>query len=71
MTCGHCERAIQRVIDRLGGTAQVDLAAGTVGVIGLVDEAAARAAIEDEGYRVADGSAPVSPGDCCRPRAAR
>jgi len=49
MTCGHCERAIQRVIDRLGGTAQVDLAAGTVEVIGLVDEAAARPAIEDEG----------------------
>lgn len=51
MSCGHCERAVTRSVARRGGHARVDLAAGTVEVEGL-DEAAARAAIEEEGYRV-------------------
>lgn len=52
MTCSHCERAISNAVARLGGHAQVDLAAGTVVVDGVSDEAAARAVIEEEGYRV-------------------
>lgn len=53
MTCAHCERAIGRAIAALGGTARVDLAAGTVDVEGI-EPAAAREAIEAEGYRVVD-----------------
>lgn len=56
MTCGHCERAIQQAVARLGGTARVNLAAGTVEVDGVADVASVRAAIEDEGYRVGDVS---------------
>ncbi|TCZ77605.1 heavy-metal-associated domain-containing protein [Lysobacter sp. N42] len=51
MTCGHCERAIQQAVARRGGQARVDRAAGSVEVDGL-DEATARAAVEEEGYRV-------------------
>lgn len=52
MTCSHCERAISTAIERLGGRAHVDLAARTVAVDGVVDEAAVRTAIEEEGYQV-------------------
>lgn len=51
MTCGHCERAVCKSVQAAGGTAQVDLAAGTVQVDGL-DEAKARQAIEAEGFEV-------------------
>ena len=54
MTCGHCVRAIERAIAALGGTARVDLAAKSVEVEGVVDEAAVRQAITEEGYRVVD-----------------
>lgn len=72
MTCGHCQRAIERAVAALGGTARVDLAAGTVEVDGVADPAAVRRAIEDEGYRVVDapGSAVPATGSCCKPRAA-
>jgi copper chaperone len=69
MTCGHCQRAIERAINALGGTARVDLAGGTVEVAGITDAAAVRSAIEDEGYRVVDTAAAAS-GGCCKPRAA-
>lgn len=69
MTCGHCQGAIERAVAALGGTAQVDLAGGTVEVTGADDRASVVAAIEDEGYRVVD-TAPAASGGCCKPRAA-
>jgi copper chaperone len=74
MTCSHCERAISKAIERLGGRAEVDLSAGTVAVDGVADEAAVRAAIEAEGYQVAgqaNEGAPATLGTrngCCSPR---
>lgn len=65
MTCAHCERAIQQAVAALGGTAEVDLAAGTVHVHGIDDEAAVHRAIEEEGYTVADGTAD-KPASGCR-----
>lgn len=70
MTCAHCQRAIERAVAALGGTARVDLAAGTVEVDGVADPAAVRAAIEDEGYRVVDAAPAPAAGGCCKPRAA-
>lgn len=70
MTCGHCQRAIERAVAALGGTAGVDLAAGTVEVEGVADAAAVRRAIEVEGYRVVDAPAAPATGGCCKPRAA-
>lgn len=72
MTCGHCERAIERAVGLLGGTARVDLAAGTVDVDGVDDAARVRAAIEAEGYRVVDVAPPAEQagtGGCCGGRA--
>ena len=74
MTCGHCERAISKAIECLGGRAHVDLSAGTVAVDGVADEAAARGAIEAEGYQVtgqANEGEPATPGTrsgCCSSR---
>ena len=66
MTCSHCERAITRAVAALGGTARVDIAAGTVEVDGVTDEVRVRAAIEDEGYRVAASDvAAEKAGSCC------
>ena len=71
MTCSHCEHAISKVVERLGGRAQVDLRGGTVAVDGVSDEAPVRAAIEEVGYHVighANASAPSGPGGgdgCC------
>lgn len=71
MTCGHCEHSISKAVERLGGRAQVDLSGGTVAVDGVADEAAVRAAIEEEGYQVvglANASVPTGPGagpGCC------
>ena len=71
MTCSHCERAITKAVERLGARAQVDLSGGTVAVAGAADEAAVRAAIEGEGYRVVGhANASASPGQdagrgCC------
>ena len=69
MTCSHCERAVQRAIAGVGGTARVDLAAGTVEIEGVADAAAVQAAIEDAGYQVVD--APSAPGGGCCASAAR
>ena len=52
MSCGHCVRAISGAVEKLGGTAQVDLQAGAVEVEGPVSPADVRRAIEAEGYRV-------------------
>ena len=57
MTCGHCARAITEAVQRLGGTARVDLAQRTVTVDGIADRGAVVRAIEEEGYTVADGRA--------------
>lgn len=57
MTCAHCERAVQKAVAALGGTAEVDLAAGTVRVSGTDDAAAVRRVIEEEGYKVVDAPA--------------
>lgn len=66
MTCSHCERAITRAVAALGGTARVDIAAGTVEVDGVTDEVRVRAAIEDEGYRVAASDVAAEKiGSCC------
>ena len=54
MTCAHCERAVQKAVAGLGGTALVDLSAGTVQVTGIDDVAAVRSAIEEAGYKVTD-----------------
>ena len=51
MTCAHCERAIREAIAAVGGTAEIDLASGTVQVTG-VDAATAGRAIEESGYKV-------------------
>lgn len=59
MTCAHCARAIEQAVAALGGSAAVDVDAGTVVVSGVDDLAAVRRAIEAEGYLVAD--APATP----------
>jgi copper chaperone len=67
MTCSHCQRSITRAVAAVGGTARVDLTAGTVEVEGTDDLPAVRAAIEAEGYTVTSGAAP-SPAEaagCC------
>jgi copper chaperone len=70
MTCSHCERAITRAIDRLGGLARVDVGGGTVEVEGVSDLAAVTRAIEEEGYKVvgsfeAGASATEGGKTCC------
>lgn len=62
MTCGHCERSIKTAIAALGGTADVDRAAGSVEVHGVDDAARARGAIEAEGYEVTDPGVAHDPG---------
>jgi len=66
MTCSHCERAITRAVAALGGTARVDIAAGTIEVDGVADETRVRTAIEDEGYRVlGNDEAAEKDSGCC------
>ncbi|MFZ7094767.1 heavy-metal-associated domain-containing protein [Luteimonas dalianensis] len=55
MTCGHCEQAVKTAIAANGGTAEVDLASGTVEIIGIDDEATVRKVIEEAGYKVVAG----------------
>lgn len=55
MTCGHCVRAITEAVQRLGGTARVDLGRRTVEVEGGLDRDAVVQAIENEGYTVVAG----------------
>ena len=65
MTCAHCERAIKQAVAALGGTAEVELGAGTVEVTGIDDIAAVRRVIEEEGYTVTDGTTGTSKSGCC------
>lgn len=54
MTCAHCERAVTQSIQArdANATVEVDLETGVVRVDGSLEEAAIRAAIEEEGYQV-------------------
>lgn len=53
MTCGHCQAAVKKALEKVGGVraADVDLAGGRATVKGTADLAALVAAVEDEGYR--------------------
>lgn len=52
MTCGHCARTVRQVVERLGGTAEVDVGAGCVTVEGPVDVDHLIGALAAEGYGV-------------------
>lgn len=56
MTCGHCEMAVQRAVKQLDGGAQVkiDRANNLVEVESTQPREAIAAAIQDEGYAVAE-----------------
>jgi copper chaperone CopZ len=62
MSCGHCVSAITAAVQPLPGVASVavDLAAGTVTVVGsadgVLDPDAVSAAIEDSGYDVSSAA---------------
>ena len=55
MSCGHCEAAVRREVEKVGGveSVEVDLDAKQVVVRGRFDDAAVRSAIEDAGYEAA------------------
>ena len=54
ISCGHCKSAIEGELTPLAGveSAVVDIDAKSVVVIGEIDEAAVRAAIDEAGYEV-------------------
>jgi copper chaperone len=54
ISCGHCKSAIEGELAPLDGveSAAVDVDAKTVVVIGDIDEAAVRAAVDEAGYEV-------------------
>ncbi|HPK32921.1 MAG: heavy-metal-associated domain-containing protein [Ottowia sp.] len=56
MTCGHCEMAVQRAVKQLDGGAQVkiDRANNLVEVESTQPREAIAAAIQEEGYAVAE-----------------
>ena len=56
MTCGHCEMAVQRAVKQLDGGAQVkiDRANNLVEVDSTQPREAIAAAIQEEGYAVAE-----------------
>jgi copper chaperone len=55
MTCGHCEMAVRKAVQRLDAQAKVDIdrATGTVNVHSEQPREAVAHAIADEGYQVA------------------
>jgi len=57
MTCGHCVSAVTEEVSQVPGVTgvDVDLASGALTVTGetVVDDGAARAAVEEAGYEVA------------------
>jgi len=62
MTCEHCRTAISSEVGAVPGVASVavDLTAKTVTVSGAdVSDTAVREAIDEAGYDVTDGGAPV------------
>jgi copper chaperone len=53
MTCGHCERAVERALAQVPGVervVRVDRQRGEAEVAGTADAGALVAAIEEEGY---------------------
>jgi len=56
MTCQHCVNAVSEEVGKLPGveSVHVDLAAGTVTVLGDVEAGAIRAAVDEAGYELAD-----------------
>ena len=54
ISCGHCKSAIEGELVPLDGvdSAVVDIDAKTVTVIGEIDEAAVRSAVDEAGYEV-------------------
>jgi copper chaperone len=55
MTCGGCAATVKAAVLKVAPTARVEIeiATGTLAVVGDADEAAVRAAIERAGYGVA------------------
>lgn len=55
MTCGHCELSVREEVEELEGvsSATADRTTGKLTVIGDVDPAAVRQAVETAGYAVA------------------
>ena len=55
MTCGGCAGKVARAVEALDGVSEtdVDLATGTLTVVGTADADAVTAAVEAAGYRVA------------------
>lgn len=49
MSCGHCKAAVEKAIEQAGGSASVDLGAGTAEIQGLTADQAI-AAIHEAGY---------------------
>ncbi|MCL1835701.1 MAG: copper ion binding protein [Oscillospiraceae bacterium] len=58
MSCEHCVAAVKKALDAVDGVsaAEVDLDSGTavIDIAGAVTDETLRAAIEDEGYSVAE-----------------
>lgn len=54
MTCGHCELSVREEVEELEGvrSATVDRDSGRLTVVGDVDPAAVRKAVEAAGYAV-------------------
>ena len=59
MTCGHCQAAVKRALEKVAGVtaAQVDLASGRAMVSGTAPLAALLAAVQEEGYKAAPAAA--------------
>lgn len=55
MSCGHCEAAVQTQVAQLAGVDNVtaDASAGTLTVVGTIDEQALAAAVAHAGYELA------------------
>lgn len=55
MMCGHCVRAVKNAIEALGVKAEVSLENKEAVIEApAIDEAAVRAAVEEEGYTVTE-----------------
>jgi copper chaperone CopZ len=54
MTCHHCVLSVTEEVGELAGVERVDvdLASGRLVVLGEVDDAAVRAAVDEAGYEV-------------------
>lgn len=50
MSCGHCKAAVEKAIQGIGASAEVDLDSKTVEVSGAASEQAVIEALKAEGY---------------------